>query len=390
MRKTRGSYRFSLIYSLVFLLAIADAIAGYVQSSFLNQFFSLPSLGLIIGLCALSSLIASIWLPKLISHLSIYKTGLSLVIINIVCSLILFFSQNAVLILVAFLIRYLGFIFLLVVLDIFLEKISSDKITGFIRSAYLTIINIAWLASPWLMGLLVGTNNYGRIYLTGAIIMLALLALFIFNRKKLDQDSRTKAIDVDFLVSVKKLFSNKNLLAVFSSVIALNIFYAVAVIYIPIYLNRDLGFSWQTIGLIFTIMLLPFVLIQFPAGILADKRIGEKEMMMSGNVIMAIASAIIFITNSSGMFFWASLLFLSRVGAALAEGMQEIYFYKKINARDIGLINFFRQGRAIGWLIGSLLAFGLLKFTNIKGLFLAVAFILIINILQLTIIEDTK
>ena len=391
MKKTRRGYNFSLVYLLVFLLSIADAVVGYTQSSFLNQFFSLSNVGLVVGACSLMAIIVSAWLPKLISKNSAYKVGVGLTIINIICALVLTFSRSPMLVFIFFLTRYLGFMFLLTVLDIFLEKISSDKTTGLVRSTYLTIINLAWLLSPWLMGRLVGDNNYGRIYLFGSLITSLLLIILILNRKKL-KNVKPEATLKTFgaFTSLKQLFRSRDLLATFSAVMALNVFYAVAVLYVPIYLNQNLGFSWQTIGFIFTIMLLPFVLIQLPAGMVADKYWGEKEMMMAGNVIMAGCSAIIFLATSREVVFWAGLLFFSRVGAALAESMQEIYFYKKISIKNVGLISFFRQARSLGWLLGALLAFALLKFIDIKGLFLTVAIILIINTLHLSFIKDTK
>ena len=391
MKKTRRVYGFGLIYLLVFLLSLADGLAGYVQSSFLNQFFSLSYIGLIIGACAAASIILSIWLPPIISRLSLYKTGLSLVIINIICSLALALLKNPTLVFGFFLVRYLGFLFLLIVLDIWLEKISTDKITGFIRSIYLTAINLAWLASPFLMSKIVGIDNYHRIYLAGALLLSAFCLIVLFKRKVLQPAKADKqARNINFLPALKQLSHQHDVLASMVSVVVLNIFYTLAVIYWPIYLHNSLGFSCQTIGIIFTFMLLPFVFLQFPAGLLADRYWGEKEMMMSGNVIMAVSATIIFLSTSHSVIFWTILLFLSRCGAALSESMQEIYFYKKISAKDVGLINLFRQSRGLGWLIGSLLAFVSLKFMNIPDLFLIAAGILIIDTIQLGFINDTK
>jgi MFS family permease len=391
MTATRRDYSFGLIYLLVFLLSIADALAGYVQSSYLNQFFSLSNVGLIIGLGAAVAIVVSVWLPKLIAKTSLYATGLSLTVLNAGCSLILALTKNPGLVVIFFLVRYLGFLWLLVVLDIFLEKISANKITGFIRSIYLTFINLAWLASPLLMGQLVGLNNYSQIYWAGALIMALFFIVLSTEKNKLKNVQTDKTHRrLDFLASLKRLTASYDLLAVFISVMVLNIFYALAVLYIPIYLNRDLGFSWPIIGIIFTVMLVPFVLLQFPAGVLADKFFGEKEMMMAGNVMMAASLVSIFLAFSREVVFWASLLFLSRVGAALTESMQEIYFYKKVSGRDVGLINLFRQARSVGWLAGALLAFVVLKFMTIPTLFLIVAVILILDTIQLSFIKDTN
>jgi MFS family permease len=390
MRVNKGG-SFKLIYLLAFLLSLADAVAGYTQSSFLGQFFSLDFVGLIVGLGAILTIVASIIFPRIIARFSLYTVGWVIALINIMASVILATTQSPLLIVVLFLVRYLGFIFLLIVLDVLLENISRDKVTGAIRTKYLTAINLAWLASPLIMGYLVGQNSYGRVYWFGAAVISALALIFIIaKRQLLSRSIKYHRPDIDLAKTCKQITGDSNLLAVFCSVIALNIFYVIAVLYVPLYLNEVIGLSWQTLGVIFTIMLLPFVLIQMPAGWLADKYIGEKEMLMAGNVIMAGAGVVVWLTTSNSPIFWAALLFLSRVGAALAEAMQEVYFYKKVNAGDVGLINWFRQARNVGWLIGSLIAFVALNFANIPQLFLLVGTILIFNTFQLISLKDTK
>jgi MFS family permease len=161
-------------------------------------------------------------------------------------------------------------------------------------------------------------------------------------------------------------------------------------LYVPIYLHQTIGLSWLTLGLIFTVMLLPFVLIQLPAGIIADKFIGEKEMLIAGNIIMIISVIAIFFAKTTNPIIWGALLFLSRIGAALAESMQETYFYKKIDSRDMALINLYRQNRPLGWLIASLAAFTTLSFFNLPIIFLVLAGSLTIGLIPIMTIRDTR
>ena len=64
------------------------------------------------------------------------------------------------------------------------------------------------------------------------------------------------------------------------------------VIYTPIYLHEHIGLPWSDIGIIFTIMLLPFVLFEFPAGKLADGKWGEKEPPIIGIILIAVSTAL--------------------------------------------------------------------------------------------------
>lgn len=391
MKNHKQPYPYKFIYLLIFLLSITDALASYSQSSFLNQFFSLSAIGVIVMFCAAATIVASVWLPKMIDRFSLYKVGLIFSGLALWTTVMLIISRLPWLIAGFFFLRYLALIFILVILDIFLEKISRDKTTGFIRSLYLTVINIAWLISPWLMGKLIGENHYTNVYMAGSLTIGIFFVLLLINRRRL-RGIKTAATDknINLPAALRKMVGSRNLRGVFFSVIALNIFYALAVLYIPIHLHNNLGFDWPTIGLIFTFMLLPFVLLQFPAGLLSDKYLGEKEMLILGNIIIAVCALIICFTNSQQVAFWAILLFASRIGAALMESMQEIYFYKQINVKNISLINLFRQSRSLGWIIGTFLAFSLLKFVSIPSLFLAVMIIMCLNILQLQFIKDTK
>jgi MFS family permease len=186
------------------------------------------------------------------------------------------------------------------------------------------------------------------------------------------------------------MLKNNNLRPVFFSALSLQMFYSIAVLYIPIHLNQNLNIPWSELGWVFTIMLLAFIIIEWPAGILADRKLGEKEMMIAGNIIIATSCISIYLNSSSSILIWTWLLLFSRVGAALCESMEEVYFFKQVTDRDLGLINLFRQTRTIGWLIGSSFAAIILFFTNIPSLFLVMGLIFFANGLLLKKIIDTK
>ncbi|MFH1413066.1 MAG: MFS transporter [bacterium] len=380
---------FKLIYFLVFFISIADALAGYIQSSYLNEYVSLSNIGLIIAAASLIVLIITLFYHQLVIKISNYRITIVLFILSIISCYLLYTGQSPTIILTAFIIRYVCFMFLATSMDIFLENISDNAHTGAIRTKFLTIINIAWLASPIIMSKIVGVeNNYHTIYLVGAVILTIILFVILANKRYLKHSVNYKKHDIKKAFSL--MWKRKNILAVFRSSVLLNFFYFVVSIYIPIYLHQQIGLSWQVLGIMFTIMLLPFVLFQIPAGILADKYIGEKEMLISGHFIMALSMGLIFATTTSNVIIWGSLLFLSRIGAALAEAMQETYFYKQVSIRDVDLISLFRRSRSLGWLTAAIVSFVALKFLAMPYLFAIIGIILFINCLSLGKLVDTK
>jgi MFS family permease len=148
------------------------------------------------------------------------------------------------------------------------------------------------------------------------------------------------------------------------------------VIYTPLYL-LDLGFSWEKIGIIFTVMLIPFVLLQYPAGILADKKIGEKELIIASIIMMATATTLVYFTHSQSLFVWSLILFATRIGAALIEILRDSYFFKRVSGYDVDLINFFRTSMPLAYVISTFLSGMVLIFLPIKSAFIIVAIVVL-------------
>jgi MFS family permease len=159
---------------------------------------------------------------------------------------------------------------------------------------------------------------------------------------------------------------------------------------VPIYLHQNLGFSWNQLGWMFSLMLIPFILVEIPAGIVADKYIGEKEMFYAGFAIMISCLCLFSVLESNNPWLWALLLFASRVGAALVEAMRETYFFKKISASDVDKINIFRATIPFGHVLGSLLGLVILLLLPINYIFFITAILLVASFYFLSLMTDTK
>jgi MFS family permease len=139
----------------------------------------------------------------------------------------------------------------------------------------------------------------------------------------------------------------------------------------------DLGFTLEKIGLAFTLMLVPFVLFQYSAGVLADKKMGEKEMIIFSLVFMALSTLGIYFIHSMSVLVWGAALFATRVGAALIEVLRDSYFYKRIDGHDVDLINFFRTSMPVAFIFSTLLSALLIYFFSIKIAFILVALVVL-------------
>jgi len=140
------------------------------------------------------------------------------------------------------------------------------------------------------------------------------------------------------------------------------------IIYTPLYL-LELGFSWADIGKIFTVMLLPFVFLQYLAGYLADKKFEERDMIIFSLIVISLSTLSIFFLSSKSLIVWALILFCTRIGASLIEILRDSYFYKRIDCRDVDIINFFRSVRPMAYIFGLLIATPIVYFLHIRFVF---------------------
>ena len=148
--------------------------------------------------------------------------------------------------------------------------------------------------------------------------------------------------------------------------------------------------EWEKIGIIFTFMLVPFVLLQYPAGILADKKIGEKEMIIAALVIMGLSTFSIFFINSTSIIIWIAILFLTRIGASLLEILRDSYFYKRIDGYDVDIVEFFRTSRSVGFIAASIVSGILFLFLPMKFAFIIIAIVVLSGLIPAFNLVDNK
>jgi MFS family permease len=288
---------------------------------------------------------------------------------------------------IAFLMAYIVFDSLeWVSIDIILESFSQDKMSGRIRGVHLTVFNLGFLLGPFLSTRILEGFNFQGIFTCILILncitfLMALVGLRSVNHRF---DQKLKVIDV-----VKKVFRLKNVMRIYYISFVLEFFFALMVIYAPLYL-LDMGISWSQIGVIFTIMLVPFVLLQYPAGILADKKIGEKEMIIVSLVLMTLSTVGVYFIHSLSVLVWGIALFATRIGAALVEILRDSYFYKKIDGHDVDLINFFRTSMPVAYILSTALSAFILLFFSLKIAFILVALVVLSALYPAFRLEDNK
>ena len=117
-------------------------------------------------------------------------------------------------------------------------------------------------------------------------------------------------------------------------------------------------------------MLLPYVLLEYPAGWLADRFIGDKELMFPCFLIAGSALASIgLLTSSSSLLLILCILLVSRSGAALVESMTEGHFFRRVTARDVNSVSIFRGAWPLAYAAAPLIGSAILLVGNYQLLF---------------------
>jgi len=377
----------SLLYLLGFILAVSTALPSYIQSTFIQNSVGLRWVSLFFGGAMVATLVATIYFPHLIRKFTNYYLALALLVINFI-SIPLMVTIHSVFWFFIFFISFTVSINLIWInMDMFVETYSLNKNTGAIRTTYFTLMNLGWMVSPLAVGYLLRVVSYGFIFWLAALFLIP--AFLIFLSQKARFRDQTKYEKGNVKAAVVGMWCNSSLRLIFFVSFLLRLFYTFAVVYVPIYLNQNLGFSWSVIGIMFTFMLMPFVLLEIPAGLLADKYLGEKEILIVGFSILVITTFLMFFTHSVSPIVWGLILFFSRCGAALVEAMQETYFFKIVDVPDVNFINLFRTANPLSYLAASALAALLLVFFPIHYLFLFLAIILLSGIYFACRLKDT-
>ena len=271
-------------------------------------------------------------------------------------------------------------------LDVILESFSKDSRSGRIRGKHLTLINAGFLFGPFLATRLIGWFDFYGVFL---FIFLINSLILIISLPAFRKANRYFNGNVTIFVLGKKIWARKNILKIYYISFILEFFYAIMVVYTPIYL-RDLGLSWNEIGNIFTVMLVPFVLVQYPMGLIADKKTGEKEAIMVSLAIMALSTMAVYFISGASAASWSAVLFATRVGAALLEVLRDSYFYKRIDCDDVDLIHFFRTAMPMGYIVAMVLSAASMLFFPLKFLFIILAVLIFSALVPAFFLLDNK
>lgn len=380
--------RLHAIYLVTFFYALHYAVTLYVESSFLNHYVEAGSVGLLFTGAAALSILIHFRFPDIIRRLGNYALILILAAAEIAALVILATGPSREIALFTFTIHQVVLTLFFISLNVFLESFSKDETTGGTRGIFLTILNGAILLGPLLTGQILGDNGYSAMFLASAFLMVPVFTISAFSLSGFRDPGYDR---ISVVESMRQAVTRENVRRIFAVQFLLEFFYGIMVIYTPLYLSRTVGIPLsQVVGIIMPVALLPFVIFPYLTGLIADRKIGEKEMLFAGLMIAGLTTIFLPLISTKSVLFWALALFITRVGATLIETMAGTYFFKQINATDTHLISLFSNLRSLSYIIAPIAASFVLIFTDMKYLFLFLGLAILSGLWPVAKLKDTK
>lgn len=376
-----------IVYLAGFIFSIAIAFTSYINSSLLENYISKNYVGLVYVIASILTILGLLKMPEILNKIGNRKTIILFSAIIFFALILLSVGKTGVIVIPAFILYFISISFVIASIDSFLEDFSKKGETGTLRGTYLMIVNSAWILSQVISGSVINKSSLSGIYLLSAFFIFLLIFIFL---KLLKNFKDPEYVKVPIWQTFKTFLKNKHLSKIYLSNLVLQFFYAWMVIYTPLYLHQNIGLTWDKIGIIFGIMLIPFVLLDYPLGKLSDK-IGEKKLLIAGFFIIALSTFIIPFISEPAILIWALVLFLTRIGAATIEVMSESYFFKTINEKRADEISFFRNASAVAYVIAPITAFPILMYApSFKFIFFVLSAILLIGFFVSLKLRDVK
>lgn len=385
-REKLNDGKLKLITFISFLLGFSQSLLVYVESSYFKLSLGSENVGVFYFLAYVISLIGLLNMHKLIKRLGKATSFFLLFFLQICAMAFLTMVPPSILGIFLLMINIITAYLMYVVLDIIMESYSEDRKSGRIRGLHLMIISAGFMLGPILSTRILERYDYAGLFL---LSMLISMVIFIIGLVGLRGGNNKFNGNITIRDLVKKIFVNKNLMRIYWVSFVLEFFYALMTVYTPLYL-LDLGMSWTQIGVIFTIMLIPFIVVNYPVGLIADKKLGEKEMIIFALFVMAFSTFSIFFVTSTSVAVWGLVLFLTRVGAAMVETLRDSYFYKRIDGDDMDIISFFRTSRSTGYIAATAVSAMLLVIFPVKAMFLFLTFVILLALYPAFTLVDNK
>lgn len=383
--------RYIPIYASSLLLIFHTFVVAYINSSLLEKFIPTESIGTIYIISSALTVFIFLFISHVLHRTGNFKLTLALLVLNGIAVFALSMADSLRTVIPLLTLHLIMIPLIVFNLDVFLEEhIGNDEgVTGTQRGLLLTLMSVVGALAPFISSELIaaGGGSFKYAYVASAVSLIPIIGILLWYFKDFKDPPYTH---LNVLEAMRGFWVKKDIRAVFIVHFVLQMFFMCMVVFAPLYLVQHIGLSWVEFGIIIFFAQLAYALFEYPIGIIADKYIGEKEMMAVGLMILAISTAWISFVTVSSVVVWSIVMFIVRIGASFVEVTTEVHFFKRASSTDAQIISFFRITRPLAYVAGAAIASLALLYLPFNLLFVVFALIMIPAMFVTLDIVDSK
>ncbi len=387
--RVHGATGFALIGVVNFLGQYHYYLFAFVLSAFLATFVGETEVGLVVAASSLAAMAVLLVAPRLFARIGTREL-LALLALAEMATLIGFSLVTQPAAVISLFIVQSAIVYALFIgIDLLIETHTrSEAATGTARGLILTISNIAVLTATYSLSLIAIDDAYHRVFGAAALVLIPFILIALRGLPGISNSAHAQSHRDTRLFT--ELVRNPSLRAIVGAHCMLQLFFSWMTVYAPLYLLNDIGFSWSEIGIIFTFAMVPYIVLEYPVGLIADRWLGEKEFLIVGFLILAASTVGMGYLSSGGLLVWIVVMIVSRIGAALIEATTEIHFFRHVDQNDPGAITLFRVLRPLASVIAPLGASALLFIMPLNATFVVFGTVLFLGVPLALSIVDSK
>jgi MFS family permease len=370
--------RFVPIFLMGLLYGILASAPGFYNSHYLIGFgLTEETVGLAFAGTALLSTAVLLLLPLVTRHIGARAAMLSAGIVYILAALMMVASTNTTHAVLSFACLLTASLSLFSLIDILIETKTGhdEQYTGRIRGVYLSVVNAGFVIGPFAAGYIILYATLSALYLATALVTVVFLLVAI-SATKTFKDPRYPKHNMRELVEA--LRSSPEIRITLWINLILRTLYGATLTYFGIYVITYAHISETLLGVMAGISIMPFVLLQYPLGIAADK-MGERDLLATGFAISLFGILLIPIVPLT--IVWLTIaLALVHTGAAFVELLVESHFFKQVQGKNAALISTFRLIIPLSYITGPLIGTIAISLASIEMVFVGIGILLLIGV----------
>lgn len=368
------------------LLGLGSGLVSYVVSSYFKEVIKNDNIGIFYVAIYIIVFLILINLHKAIKAFGKSITFFVTIFLYAILTFSLIFLDNSLLGASILILATVFYNVSLVEKDVILESYSIDKKTGRTRGWHLIIVSLGFMLGTYLSMQILDSFGYKEVFITQFSVIFIIFIISVLKLRKVNHCFK-KTVTIKGIFN--KIKNRRNLLRIYYVSLVLEFFYFVMVAYSPITM-RNLGMSWDVVGVILSLVLIPWLFLPGIVGKYADKTCGEKEMIIVALFIMTISTGSVFFITTTNPIVWGGVLFFTRVGASMIGTLRDSYFFKRIDGSDVDLIDFYKTSRPAGYIFGAGFTAIILMYLPVQSVFIVMAIFLISALVPAACLKDNK